>query len=181
MNETSAETTADVRFRNIVAAFTHAPAHARNRLLGRGEPDVMQFDLVAAFPRLPQQANVSDAAQGTLQGEGLVVADRFMHFVQQYAACLELACGRVQRRQAPRDFIGVQEAQTLDFGGQEVAGKGGLASSIAAANEINTRRHGGHGTSKRRGDQHWCGYLNGPSDATRSVPVSGSIVFAPFG
>ena len=61
-----------------------ALAHPGDRLLRAGQPEVMQFDLVAEPPRLLEEADVGPAAQGAFQRERLTTGAGKTTFAREF-------------------------------------------------------------------------------------------------
>jgi hypothetical protein len=82
MSQAALEPTANVRNWNIVATHSDSATHTRDRLFDVGEPEIMEFQLVAERKRTLECANVTLPAKCAFEREGSMAIQRFTNFIQ---------------------------------------------------------------------------------------------------
>lgn len=142
------EPTANIGRGYMMTAMLDPLPDATHRHGRTGEPEIMKFDFVVEFPRTLKQADVGFAAESALHCEGLSLFKTGIDFIQKNAPGLDRAGWRTERREAAGDFIDIKEAQALYFLGQELAGKGRFARTVAAGDEVDGGCLSGHGGNR---------------------------------
>jgi len=78
----STKSASDVISRNIVAAFYHSLAHPPDRFAYIRNPDEMQFDYVALFLRIFEDAHIRSATQSRFERECFMSIYQFAQLAQ---------------------------------------------------------------------------------------------------
>jgi len=102
VNEAALEATADVDDGNVMSTGANALAHAGAGLRRTGQPEVVQFDLIAKSPCAAKEPDISLAAQRGFQRERVPAPDVVVNFLQEQPRSFDGAGARIERRKSVR-------------------------------------------------------------------------------
>lgn len=148
MLQAPVESASNIRDRNIVPAAAYALTDASDRLRRRREPEVVQFDRITEISRSAKHVDVSAPTQRAFERKRFQLRNRFVNFAQQQPARLECARRRIERRQAPREFVGIEKAQAFDLVREIFARKRRFTRAVAASNNVDGRRSFRHSANR---------------------------------
>ena len=136
MKQTPPKSAADIDGRHRMSSLADALPDTGDGLSGTGKPEVLQLNAVALGPRLFEELDVGQSAQRGLDGKRFAMLNARTKVGEQQSRGSHSSGTGCQRRKTAGNLIGVQEAQALHFPRQKLAGKSGLAGTVAAANHV---------------------------------------------
>ena len=103
---------------HMMAAVLHTLSHALDGQVGALEPEINEAGFVAFLAGFLDECVIGFCGQGGLDGKVGFVSDEGLDARQHQAACGDLGTVGVERREAFRDFVAVDELLALKRLGQ---------------------------------------------------------------
>jgi len=126
----------DISGGNEVAALPDALRHAANRERSGRKPKEMDQDAEAEFASPLQDGDLRHAAQRAFQSETLTGFEASFDLGEQKFACLQGDSGWIQRREAARDLVSIEESRWTGQDFEKSPREGRLPRAIATAEKV---------------------------------------------